>query len=398
MMHYHQPLRSVTPPTLPVGGVSGRSAGSYSSAQSFQAPPRTSVPMGGSARPSFAAQPRPSEDFHNTMAQWQSRLTTESSRMRNLESEEEQLHSEEVALRTRLQEIQCENRQLDQDYITAQHAWSRLYELENRYYNEPVPDHTQDILSWEYEAAIATKRVEETSAELDALQKEVQGLSHVTDKRREQGTRLQRLETRFGSVDERRRKCLEVAERVFDVESERAQVLGEELAMLETDVATFHVDAVAEVPQQPATRRVRTSEIPQTNISILSTTGRFSGGESATSESACPLRTLPTNVAPARATTSLGMIGRQARELMEDKSWNNSRRSSYSRPTTTHQVEAQEEQRYTTTTKAASIQPVHSQSMMSEDIGGSSMCLGLDDDLGAQSMVFSLAPPTSRTR
>lgn len=385
---------------MPQGGYASRTAGSLSNGyppampavhsfhQSYQVP-RASNSIGAAApRPSYVAQggaTRPSEDFHNTMAQWQSRLNTESSRLQTLESESTQLQSEEVALRTRLQEIQVENRQLDQEYINAQHAWSRLYELENRYYNEPVPDFTQDILSWQYEAATATKRLDETAAELEALRAEVQSLGSVADKRREQISRLQRLEGRFTSIDERRRKCLEVAERVFDVESELAQVLGEELASLETEVAAYHI---VEEPQQPPIRRQR-SEAPNqqsTNASILKPSGRFSVGEQGG-----PLRTLPANVAPARTTTSIGVIGRHARELAED--CNVSRRSSFARPTTAHTAEVD---CGNSSGNWDAKRPMQT-SPLSEDLGGTSMCLGLDDDAAGQSMVFSLAPP-SRVR
>lgn len=142
-------------------------------------------------------------------------------RIAAIDAEDAALASEEVALKARLMELRVSRRQQEEEQLRLSAGWAALLEREERYYTEPVPDCTPEILAREQQCAALHDQLQQAEGHRAFTEKRLEATAALLHARESLLSDLRTVQEGFAAVEERRRQCVARAERYFDVEAQR---------------------------------------------------------------------------------------------------------------------------------------------------------------------------------
>ena len=190
----------------------------------------------------------PHEFISSTINQWNGKMQQEALAMAQLDQEEALLAAEESALRGKIAELEERRVQLDKEQFAVNQGWSTLYEMEERYYTEPVVDRTQEISEAEYRCAILQERFNEAQLQLDMVSRQLESFAYVEGRKREQAAALERLASGFDQLERRRNAAVARAEHLFDIEAQRERKASSFVQTLDSEIRTITVTAGLTAP------------------------------------------------------------------------------------------------------------------------------------------------------
>lgn len=162
----------------------------------------------------------------------------ESSRFLTLDTEDGALRAEEAVLKTKITELRAEHRMLDDEQLHLGKCWANLFEREQRYYTEAIPDFSQNTIQSEQHCLALQEQVNLANAHLERVRSELSKLDYVLDDRDKLCKEIESLRENYVDFGRRRHNCLALAEQFFDVESRR--VTEAQRAVLDVDDQFVH--------------------------------------------------------------------------------------------------------------------------------------------------------------
>lgn len=162
----------------------------------------------------------------------------ESSRFLSLDTEDGALRAEEAVLKAKITELRTEHQMLDDEQLHLGKCWANLFEREQRYYTEVVPDFSQNTIKGEQHCLALQDQVNLANAHLERVRSELSKLDYVLDDRDKLSKEIESLTGNFVDFGRRRHNCLALAGQFFDVESRR--VTEAKRAVLDADDQFVH--------------------------------------------------------------------------------------------------------------------------------------------------------------
>lgn len=298
----------------------------------------------GSGRWSYQQQPRQDEERR---------------RVAQLEAEEAALAAEEAALRARQSDLQMVRRRQEEEQLQLSKGWFTLLEREERYYTEPVPDYSPDIAARELHCTALHEQLQQAESHRNHLETQLSNYEYVLREKEAVESEVTRVREGLQGIEQRRRACIARAERFFDVETKR--VVEANRAVRKLDVQLKDLTSSGPLAQLQCTSSASRSQsrcvsFAPADKSVVIDIGR--NGSLSTSVSAEP-----------------GRGDTQGLSQEEESSSANSRLPQHP----PQQLQAQ-----------------GSHGGKAAQLGGASVCLGLEEDeecgmgLGGTSVAFSL--------
>ncbi len=187
---------------------------------------------------------RPQQEFiGSTINQWTTKMQQDAVAMAQLDQEEAMAAAEEASLRAKMAELEERRQQLDKELFAVNQGWSTLYEMEERYYTEPVADRSQEIAEGEYRCAVLQERFNEAQLQLDMTARQLEAFAYIADRKNEQAALLDRLARGFEQVERRRAAAVARAEHLFEVETQRERKCSAFVLALDSEIRTITVTA-----------------------------------------------------------------------------------------------------------------------------------------------------------
>lgn len=145
----------------------------------------------------------------------------ESDRLTSLEGEDAALMAEEATLKARQAELKAERQMCDNEQLLLSQGWATLFDLEQRFYTEPIPDFSEDTVLCEQRCMVVDEQVHHARSHLKALEEQLAQYEPLMQEREQLRDEVQTLSSNFHTLERRRMMFLHRAGQIFDVESQR---------------------------------------------------------------------------------------------------------------------------------------------------------------------------------
>lgn len=199
----------------------------------------------------------------------------DSDRLVSLDSEDAALLSEEAALKARLSELRAERQLCDDEQLEISQGWATLFDREQRFHTELVPDFSLDIVACEQRCLALQEQLQHAQNHLENIREQLKHYEPLLKEKENLKKEIKSMSNSFSDLENRRRNCLFRAGKFFDVESRRTieaqravRVLDEELRELRnthSSLAHETVERSMERTKKVVTRKsVNFVELPET--------------------------------------------------------------------------------------------------------------------------------------
>lgn len=145
----------------------------------------------------------------------------DSDRLVSLDSEEAALLSEEATLKGRLNELRAERQLCDDEQLQISQGWATLFDREQRFYTEAVPDFSADIVACEQRCLALQEQLNHAQSHLKIILEQLKHYEPLLEEKENLAKEVKAMLISFNELESRRRNCLFRAGQFFDVESKR---------------------------------------------------------------------------------------------------------------------------------------------------------------------------------
>lgn len=160
--------------------------------------------------------------YSTTSCQTRPTESEECNRLLAQDAEDAALQREEAALKAKLTELRMEHQILDDEQFQLGKGWASLFEREQRYYTEPVPDCSLDTIQSEQRCLALQEQVNHANTHLERIRSQLAQHEYVIEEQKKISQDIESLRLSLENFEKRRQNCLSRSGQFFDVESKRA--------------------------------------------------------------------------------------------------------------------------------------------------------------------------------
>lgn len=187
-----------------------------------------------------------SDKFANLTGAHRWSVAEDSTRVSALETEEASLILEEAELKSKLAELRAERQSFDGKQINLSQGWATLFDREQRYHTEPIPDYSLDTMACEQRCSVLREQLNHAQNHLEGLHDQLKAFEPVMEEREKLAAQIAALTEGFKEFERRRAACVRQAGQLFDTESIRAVECEKAVKALDEDLRVLrHSDTLS---------------------------------------------------------------------------------------------------------------------------------------------------------